>query len=187
MNDYFKDYFIPLLQNRADNTHSVEKIIDKTLSVFESKSANLNTEGKIKLLTQLKTGLFVRFVKIVDEQKDLFTTEKQGLLEKGLDYLFEETKLIINKSSDKVRVKLNRNDLKPDKTDTLSGKFFKSFKNTFQSKKAASTGIPYDIKFRRTVMGYFPNELYEILYETLEEFGKYNISFIYEYHSFVGN
>ncbi|MEZ5198885.1 MAG: hypothetical protein R2764_21660 [Bacteroidales bacterium] len=179
------NFFIPILQNRANKAHTVGKAIKKSIDIFEAKYQSLDKNGRIILLNQLKSGLLHKLEKIIGEQRNLIDTEKNDFLKKGIVQFIRKVSDVTGNVPLKVRIFLNSEDLKKAESDTFTVKRFKSTRRIFNKKKLKKNGIPYEVHFRKAVKSIVPISLTKKLHELLEEFGKFNIQFIYEYEKLL--
>lgn len=172
---------LPVCKNRLESILQTSDLIMKTFAVLENKLGAVEGIAKMQILAQLKSGLLIRFGKIVEEQKKQANIEKDEYLLGGLQVFFEGTANVFNKLTHAISIWLNHDDMNRVDPNYFADRSFRIFRNTFSSKKLKEKGIPYTLRYREIIRQYFPLSLYRIFIKHHHEFGAFNIEYIYSF------
>ncbi len=180
MNDYHTRTFLPLLNFRTEKTDLVKQAVEKSFGVIAEKGDKLGPRERLQLTSQLKSGLFVRIAKIIDEQIRRIPAEKEENLEQGTDFFLKSIREIVRRIPEKITIRYYDADFAHEENDPLRVRSYKNRKRLFNRKKLKSGGISYPVKFNSHCRVVFPLQSLVSAENAFTAFGQYNITYVLE-------
>ncbi|MFH1296999.1 MAG: hypothetical protein ABIJ04_06970 [Bacteroidota bacterium] len=185
---FHQEFIQPSFRFNANKVTALEKNIQEAFRMVTSDAfLTQPEEQKTRLFTSLKTNHLVLMEKIIEElQKTISTTQREGL-EKGIRFLLEGIREMVENTPSRMIVRLSARDLEITENDTLRARNFKRFTRFIHSEKKVNRGIPYVIRFHRMIRKVFPQRFYKLLDEALIQLGKSNIDAVTELQKLLTN
>ena len=167
--DYNQNYLSKIFRFHDILITSLKENVFQNFKTIESKICNNPDVNQSRLITKIQKNFFTFSIKQINEFQNEAIQEQKFILSDAINkYIAELDNEIISLPKTIIN-RFDKEDLRIDKNDSASLKWFKFRKRL--AIKISGKSVKYKIKYKRIVKSYLPQKLYYSLYKMLDKWG----------------